>query len=125
VLKQSVSIFLLTVLVLPLLLKLAVVINYAVEYEYYVKVLCENRDKPELRCNGTCHLSKELRAAEDPATPPEIPGIAKIEIQPFLSRTLAAQAVIVLERSQTLASFQVSLWENPFLAISLPPPRRG
>ena len=36
------------------------VVDYVVNYDYIVKVLCENKDKPEMKCNGKCHLTKEL-----------------------------------------------------------------
>ncbi|HLT49527.1 MAG TPA: hypothetical protein VKZ90_03685 [Aequorivita sp.] len=36
------------------------VVEYVVNYDYIVKVLCENKDKPEMQCNGKCHLTKEL-----------------------------------------------------------------
>lgn len=45
------------------------VLEYVVNYEYISKVLCINKDKPKLQCNGKCHLMKELAkasAAEKP-----------------------------------------------------------
>jgi hypothetical protein len=36
------------------------VVDYIVNYDYIAKVLCENKAKPELKCNGKCHLMKEL-----------------------------------------------------------------
>ncbi|MGV9004508.1 hypothetical protein [Flavobacterium sp.] len=36
------------------------VLDYMVNYDYIAKVLCENKAKPELKCNGKCHLMKEL-----------------------------------------------------------------
>lgn len=36
------------------------VVDYVVNYNYIVNVLCENKDKPEMHCNGKCHLTKEL-----------------------------------------------------------------
>lgn len=36
------------------------IISYAVNYEYISTELCENKDKPEMECNGKCHLKKEL-----------------------------------------------------------------
>lgn len=36
------------------------VIEYSIQYDYIVTVLCENKDQPELECNGTCYLSKQL-----------------------------------------------------------------
>jgi len=45
------------------------VIDYAVNYDYISKVLCINKAKPELKCNGKCHLMKELaKASEDDKT---------------------------------------------------------
>lgn len=36
------------------------VIEYSIQYDFIVTVLCENKDQPELECNGTCYLSKQL-----------------------------------------------------------------
>ncbi len=41
-------------------------VDYAVNYNYIAKVLCVNKTKPTLKCNGKCHLMKELaKAAEE------------------------------------------------------------
>ncbi|CAM2785920.1 hypothetical protein [Flavobacterium frigoris] len=55
------------IIILVLFLKpIFPVIDYAVNYDYISKVLCINKDKPELKCNGKCHLMKELaKASED------------------------------------------------------------
>lgn len=34
--------------------------NYWMNRDYIASVLCENIDKPELDCNGKCHLVKEI-----------------------------------------------------------------
>lgn len=44
--------------------KVAVLTNYAIDYEYISKVLCINKNKPKSKCNGKCHLSKELKKVE-------------------------------------------------------------
>lgn len=44
------------------------VYNYVVNYDYIVENLCENRDKPELSCNGKCFLAKELSNTEKQPT---------------------------------------------------------
>ena len=42
------------------------VIDYAINYEYISKVLCVNKAKPIMHCNGKCHLMQELaKAAAD------------------------------------------------------------
>ena len=41
------------------------VIDYVINYNFIIKELCENRTKPELHCNGKCHLKKELAKASE------------------------------------------------------------
>lgn len=36
------------------------ILEYAINYEYISKVLCENKNNPKKKCNGKCHLKKEL-----------------------------------------------------------------
>ncbi len=45
------------------------IIDYVVNYEYISKELCENKAKPELQCNGKCHLMKELAKASEAEKP--------------------------------------------------------
>ena len=37
------------------------IIEYYANYDYIANVLCENRDKPALGCNGKCYLGKQLK----------------------------------------------------------------
>ncbi len=41
------------------------IIGYAMNYEYISKVLCINKDMPEKKCNGKCHLAKTINEAMD------------------------------------------------------------
>ncbi len=45
------------------------VVDYIVNYEYISKVLCVNKAKPKLQCNGKCHLMKELAKTSESETP--------------------------------------------------------
>ncbi len=36
------------------------VAEYVVNYDYIVNVLCENKDKPQLHCDGKCYLAEQL-----------------------------------------------------------------
>ena len=38
----------------------AVVSIYELNTSEFIAEFCENQDKPELECNGKCHLSKQL-----------------------------------------------------------------
>lgn len=41
------------------------VLDYIINYDYIAKELCENKAKPEMHCNGKCHLMKELAKASE------------------------------------------------------------
>lgn len=55
--KYIVNLFLVFYLVLKPLLTM---MDYVVNYDYISKVVCMNKTKPELHCNGKCYLTKEL-----------------------------------------------------------------
>lgn len=41
------------------------ILDFVINYEA-IQERCENKNKPELECNGSCHLKKELaKTAED------------------------------------------------------------
>jgi hypothetical protein len=75
------------------------VIDYVVNYDYIAKVLCENKAKPELKCNGKCQLMKELaKAAEEqkPISPTKKTQTQETEILFF-------QEITALVSEQTYA----------------------
>lgn len=45
-------------------------VEYAVNYDYIANVLCINKGKPELHCNGKCYLSKQLAKTNDTDSSP-------------------------------------------------------
>lgn len=45
------------------------VVDYVVNYEYISKVLCVNKAKPKMHCNGKCHLMKELAKTSENEAP--------------------------------------------------------
>jgi hypothetical protein len=45
------------------------VIEYVVNYDYITKTLCVNKAKPQMQCNGKCHLMKELAKATESEKP--------------------------------------------------------
>ena len=61
---------LIIIIALTMLLKpIFPVVDYIVNYDYISKVLCENKAKPELKCNGKCHLMKELAKESETEKP--------------------------------------------------------
>ena len=119
--KRVIAILLLLTVVAPALLKFSSVVNYMVEYDYYVNVLCENKDQPELKCNGTCHLAKEIKQAEEANTPPELPVEVKYEITLFHE---VPQEIEMGEEESHLGFRPVYIdYSEPSLSMLSPPPK--
>jgi hypothetical protein len=45
--------------------KTGIVGYYLINIDYISKVLCINRDKPEMKCDGKCHLKSQFRQQEE------------------------------------------------------------
>lgn len=40
-------------------------VEYAINYDYISKVLCINKEKVEMNCNGKCYVMKQLKKQQD------------------------------------------------------------
>ena len=102
-------------------------LEYAVNYEYIKEVLCINKDKPQLKCNGKCHLAKELKEANDPDQKKKEhpPTFTELEITvhvntnnsgAFLPSVFVTQAV---NQIRELDFFREDIW----IKVVTPPPQ--
>ncbi|WP_052158126.1 hypothetical protein [Lacinutrix jangbogonensis] len=44
---------------------------YNIDPVGFIEALCENKDKPELKCNGKCHLKKVTKSLDKDQKTPE------------------------------------------------------
>jgi hypothetical protein len=68
ILKKTISIFLVLTLYSQLMVKVGVIATWKFNQNYIAQNLCINRDKPEMECNGKCHLQKQLKSVENNQT---------------------------------------------------------
>lgn len=40
-------------------------LNYRVNKEFIIENFCENTDRPEMHCNGKCHLKKQIEQEQN------------------------------------------------------------
>lgn len=52
---------------------------YVLNKDYIVAKLCENRAKPELQCDGKCHLKKVLQISKEHTAPEQQPFLPSLE----------------------------------------------
>lgn len=79
------SIFLMFLLAAPFMYKSYVVGHYFYFLDYYASELCENKQEPEKKCNGSCQLRKELSNAQENTNPDkQQKSLPKIEVSSFI-----------------------------------------
>lgn len=93
---------------------------YELDKEYITEAYCVNKEKPQLKCNGQCHLAKQLTnvdpvQSEQPAQINYIP-----QIQLFYQEI---EQPIVEQEFNSLASENFSLFYSfqPFSKVYHPP----
>lgn len=60
------SVLILSLLLLSNSLRFSFIYSwYALDIDSFIEELCENKDRPELQCNGTCYLSKMMAEKDD------------------------------------------------------------
>lgn len=59
--KQVVTIAVIFGILIQSFGKLVLLSNYLLNKEYITLNFCENKSKPKLKCNGKCHLTKQLK----------------------------------------------------------------
>ncbi len=105
------------------------VVDYAVNYNYIVNVLCENKDKPEMHCNGKCHLTKELaKEAGADSKNPFSEKASKTEIPQFIISENLKEYTFAMETiSVSIANigYMPNLNTSLFTSKILHPPRLG
>lgn len=50
---------------IAMLKPIAPFVEYALNKDYIVEFLCINQDKPEMQCNGKCHLYKTVEKQQE------------------------------------------------------------
>lgn len=88
---RATALFIMIVLIAPLAMQLSVMTWYQVNRGYISEVLCENREMPEMHCDGKCVLAQKLKQAnqqEQQQGQSAMPEIQLI-VSPFIFNGLA------------------------------------
>lgn len=122
--QKYIAAILLLVLLLPLGVKVVIVADYALRYDYYATVLCENKDKVEMKCHGKCQLNDNLTiVTKVNPEKPTVPASAKTEISDFIVNQITYKtSVISTEKSEYLITEKQNHYKGIVLAIPTPPP---
>lgn len=77
------------------------ILDYVLNYHYIATELCENKNVPELGCNGKCHLKKELAKAYKN----DVPASNEKKIENIETVILFMINILVFNFANTLQTF--------------------
>lgn len=63
--RQLLTYTLVASLLLQLFSREVIVMSFELNRDFIAKNLCENRNRPQLNCDGKCYLAKKLKAQHD------------------------------------------------------------
>ena len=100
-----------------------VYLDYQVRKDFIATVLCINKDKPEMRCQGKCHLRKQLTKAHNQKTDKKSPALSKnnFEIYHHILSTFYLESVIYSEIILPIPPYQFSLNATVLETLFHPP----
>ena len=70
--KGKSMLILATVMLFKAFLAPAIFIDFKLNQDYIAKVLCINREKPQLECDGQCILMQKMKSTQDADHPEQI-----------------------------------------------------
>lgn len=104
------AIFLCFVLAFPWVCKVAVTTNFVLNQAEIASEQCENKNRPELRCNGKCVLMQKLQLTKNSSNnSAPVPSLLRIEISTFL----VSDFQFSLLNLETYLTSQIFRYPNP------------
>jgi len=84
-------------------------VSYWANKEFIASTLCENKDRPAMKCEGRCHLSKQVKEQQERSNSGELPTKDTFE-------TLAHLPTALLPRLHFNVALDVCFLESNELA---------
>ncbi|REA60144.1 hypothetical protein DSL64_15840 [Dyadobacter luteus] len=122
--RSFIAYLLLFAVMLPTLSPWGTIAYFNVNRAYIAKTLCENRSRPELKCNGKCYLAKILKkqeAKKDKET------TQRVENMPVAQLFYLSTIAFVFDNEQPVIAeplsffFLLSVYNSPCNGILRPP----
>lgn len=97
--------------------------SYFANKAYIAAVLCENKDKPQLGCEGKCYLKKQLSKTDAPES--NSSGLTlKLETSPFTAPLFTPEKVVAAVSARAgYAAFQESSYRYAYHPACFHPPQ--
>ncbi len=101
--------------------KIIIYVNFELNREFIAKTVCEKKEIRANKCNGSCHLKKQLAKEEKKEQSPTNPIKEKVEVQ-FFSETNSRTPFFYSSFTKILrSSYFFSLSEKHLHTVFQPP----
>jgi len=100
-------------------------IDYTIHYKYISTVLCENKDKPMLNCNGKCYLKKQLNKASDQSSQNNTTNSYKVLQEEIQTENHFFSFVTYKQINKRSVYFYSENTDAVYLKQPTPPPQLG
>ncbi|HSZ71641.1 MAG TPA: hypothetical protein VK750_03125 [Cytophagaceae bacterium] len=120
--KKVITLSLVFILLLQCSMKLAIVVSYHINKDYITANFCENKARPQMKCNGKCYLAKKIQAEEkqEQTLPSVLKGLHDIvlfyQVNTF---SLEISSFSILIRNYSL--YLLKQYVSPLSGILQPP----
>lgn len=121
VLKRFSTIILLTIIFLQTFSSFVIQADYFLNKTYIARVLCINKEKPKMHCNGKCYLARQLKEQEKHDQQVPNPKREKFEVLPFFLPKQFALAGIYLSDKVEFACTQEMISSALIRSVFHPP----
>jgi hypothetical protein len=111
---------------LPTLSPWGTIAYFKLNRDYIARVLCENRARPQMHCNGKCYLAKKLKQQQekqDKETSEKVQNTPVIQLftSPFHSYSFETSPAVFLEKVRFF--HQLQCYTAPAAKLLRPPKR--
>lgn len=97
-----------------------IIVNFKLNQQIITNQFCINKDKPELHCNGKCHLTKELKKSEHPDSK-KIINTKNFDLT-LNSNTAYHIEIVNISKNKNPVIYIEYHHTTPYLEVFVPPP---
>ena len=122
--RSFIAYLLLFAIMLPTLSPWGTVAYFNINRAYIARVLCENRDRPKLNCNGKCYLARKLKQQQEKKDKETTERVSNTPIAHLFCLTVSHFLFIPSSFTQKIKpvfGYLISIYNSPISGLLRPP----
>ncbi|MGN6436491.1 MAG: hypothetical protein ACTHMM_08145 [Agriterribacter sp.] len=124
-LQKNIAVVLITLLLLKMMAIPLACLQYQLNKDFIAANLCENKEKPQLQCEGKCHLKKQIEKNSDAPNPTGEKSTVKLTITDFFEETSFSFPSIISGADADYPGYHNSHYSHLYTSPVFHPPLRA